>query len=298
MLRASLLSTLILCAGCGSGYDPRARPSSSASTLQSKPKIILAYEVRRKSSENLQSIAKRFQVPLSLIERFNPREGRGRRQSTIYIPISQTTALRATGPSKKAPPIVKLMRDPFLRPIKIGNWSALEEEQFQNLDDWFVPDEEQRLSFPVEGYISSGFSWRWNRFHKGLDIAARSGSPILAAQDGKVVFRGWRAGFGLLVIIQHRLGKTYYAHCQSTKVKIGQKVSRGDLIALVGATGQSRGPHLHFELRDDNNQPLDPTPFLLQPCSRPVALTAQPGRALVGVTSWSAKTSLCQSSDI
>jgi murein DD-endopeptidase MepM/ murein hydrolase activator NlpD len=270
----------------------------SPSQKRIQAKIILAYEVQRQAGESLRTISQRFQVPQHLIERFNPREGQGRRRSTIYVPIPSNVAFKAAGPGKKTAPIVKLMRDPFLRPIKVGRWSALEQEQFHTLDEWFLPEEAQRLSFPVEGYISSGFTWRWNRFHKGLDIAARAGSPIVAAQDGKVVFRGWRSGFGLLVIIQHEQGKTYYAHCQSTRVKVGQIISRGDLIARVGATGQSRGPHLHFEFRDPENRPVDPTPFLMPPCSRPVALSAQPSRSLVGLTSWSAKDLPCQSSDI
>jgi len=297
MFRSHLLATVLLCAACGSANDPVTIGSKAARNRANKPKIILAYEVKRQPGESLRTISQRFHVPVSLIEQFNPREGHGRRKNILYIPIYDRAALKK--PSGKRPtPIVKLTRDNFLRPMKLGDWSALEEEHFQNLDDWFLPDESQRLSFPVEGYISSGFSWRWNRFHKGLDIAARAGTPIVAAQDGKVTFRGWKAGFGLLVIIQHKQGKTYYAHCQSTSVKMGQKVSRGDLIAKVGATGQSRGTHLHFEYRDDRNQPIDPTPFLMPPCSRPVALSAQTGRDGFGGASWSAKTSRCQTSDI
>jgi murein DD-endopeptidase MepM/ murein hydrolase activator NlpD len=278
--------------------DPAERRDASQKNKNSRPRIILAYEVKRQSGETMRAISQRFHIPLRVLERFNPRAVPERRPTILYVPVAHAKALHAPPSGHKSWPIVKLKRDPFLRPIKIGLWSALEEEQYQTLDDWFLPDEEQRLSFPVEGYISSGFSWRWNRFHKGLDIAAKAGSPIVAAQDGKVIFRGWRSGFGLLVIIQHKQGRTYYAHCQSTKVKAGQIVSRGDLIATVGATGQSRGPHLHFEFRDNKNQPLDPTAFLMPPCSRPVALSAQPAPSLAAMTGWSAKSSPCQSSDL
>lgn len=296
MLRASLLTTVLLCAGCGSGLDPADRREASLNQKSSRPKIILAYEVKRQSGETMRAISQRFRIPLKILERFNPRAIPERRPAILYVPVAHAKALDGPAAGKKTWPIVKLKRDPFLRPIKIGPWSALEEEQYQTLDEWFLPEEEQRLSFPVEGYISSGFSWRWNRFHKGLDIAAKAGSPILAAQDGKVIFRGWRSGFGLLVIIQHKQGRTYYAHCQTTKVKAGQSVTRGDLIATVGATGQSRGPHLHFEFRDNKNQPLDPTAFLMPPCSRPLALSAQ--AAAYPMTSWAAKSSPCQSSDL
>ncbi|HYX36174.1 MAG TPA: M23 family metallopeptidase [Oligoflexus sp.] len=297
MFRAKLFLACLMCAACGSPHDSSHLVSKAGLSRTAKPKVILAYEIKRQPGETLRTVSQRFQVPLSLLEIFNPRGVQGRYKKIIYVPISHTAALKAST-GKKALKIVKLMRDSFLRPIKIGDWSALEEEDFQKLDEWIQLDESQRLSFPVEGYISSGFSWRWNRFHKGLDIAARRGTPIVAAQDGKVVFRGWKSGFGLLVILEHVQGKTYYAHCQTAKVKVGQKVSRGDLIGLVGATGQSRGPHLHFEYRDNYNQPIDPTPFLLPPCSRPVTLSAQPGRVPPGLAAWSAKSSLCQTTDI
>ncbi|WP_141733212.1 M23 family metallopeptidase [Oligoflexus tunisiensis] len=272
MFRWRVLTTLILCAACGSSHDPPG--SRTARTRSEKPKVILAYEVTRRPGESLRAISQRYRAPLSLLERFNPREGHGRRGRKVYIPVASLTNLKKPS-GKKLPKIVKVMRDPFLRPVKIGDWSAALQENFQSLDEWFLPDESQRLRFPVEGYISSGFSWRWNRFHKGIDIAARAGTPILAAQDGEVTYRGWKRGFGLLVIIEHKQGKTYYAHCRSTQVKAGQRVSRGDVIAQVGATGQSRGPHLHFEYRDNRNQPVDPTPFLLPPCSQPLILATQ-----------------------
>ncbi len=239
----------------------------------------------------MRTISQRFGIAQSLLERFNPRAGHGNRKSVIYVPLQGLTA-QETVKTSKPPRIVKLQRDPFLRPIKIGNWSAAETQNFQNLDEWFVPNEAQRLSMPVEGYVSSGFSWRWNRFHKGLDLAALAGTPINAAQDGIVTFSGWKHGFGLLVIIQHEEGQTYYAHCKSTRVKLGQKVARGDFIARVGNTGHSYSAHLHFELRDNHGEPMDPTPFLVPSCSKSLVLSAQPSQDLAS-NSLAAKATRC-----
>jgi murein DD-endopeptidase MepM/ murein hydrolase activator NlpD len=271
MFRMGVLVTLILCAACGSPQDPETRHKKKQSK---KTKVILAYEVPRRPGESLRAISQRFNVPFHVVDRFNPREGHGHRARSIYIPVASVTNLKKPFDSKP-PRIVKVARDPFLRPVKLGNWSAALRENFLSLDDWFTPDDTQRLSFPVDGYISSGYSWRQNRLHKGIDIAARSGTPIMAAQDGVVTFRGWKSGYGLLVIIEHKQGKTYYAHCRSTNVKAGQTVARGDVIAHVGATGQSRGPHLHFEYRDNQNRPVDPSPFLMSPCPKPIVLLAQ-----------------------
>lgn len=286
MFRAAVLATALMTVACGTSIDANRTIVSGP-----KPKVILAYEVPRKPKENLRTISLRFHIPLSVLEQFNPRDGQARRRNMVYVPIG-------SGPKQSDLRIVTLARDPFLRPVKIGDWSAAEEVDLQSLDEWFIPDEAQRLSFPVEGYISSGFSWRWNRFHKGLDIAAMTGTPILAAQDGRVAFRGWRAGFGLLVIIDHKIGRTYYAHCQSANVKVGQNVARGDVIAKVGSTGHTQGIHLHFEYRDNLNQAVDPTPFLMPPCTRPVVLSAQPISLSAGTSSWAAKPALCRNSDI
>ncbi len=109
---------------------------------------------------------------------------------------------------------------------------------------------------PVSGYQSSGFGYRMHpilnavRFHYGTDIAANSGEDILAFSDGTVIFAGQSSGYGNYITIDHGDGWTSsYAHCSKLLVTNGQKVQAGEQIALVGATGQVTGPHLHFELR-------------------------------------------------
>jgi murein DD-endopeptidase MepM/ murein hydrolase activator NlpD len=113
------------------------------------------------------------------------------------------------------------------------------------------------LAFPVPGgELSSPFGYRWGRFHKGLDIAAPIGTPVLACADGQVVFTGSRKRFrryGNTVLIHHGRGAyTYYAHLDKITVKKNQKVRRGQRIGTVGSTGRSTGPHLHLEVRVEN----------------------------------------------
>ena len=105
--------------------------------------------------------------------------------------------------------------------------------------------------WPVEGggRINSGYGWRSGRFHAGVDIGARNGTPILAADSGVVVFEGWDGGYGNSIVIFHGHYYTRYAHNSQNKVATGQAVSKGQVIANMGSTGRSTGYHLHFEVR-------------------------------------------------
>ena len=104
------------------------------------------------------------------------------------------------------------------------------------------------LSWPVYGRITSGYGARGGS-HKGIDIGAKNGTPIRAADGGTVRFAGWSGGYGQMVEIAHGNGVvTRYAHCSKLLVSKGSKVSKGQVIAYVGTTGRSTGPHLHFEV--------------------------------------------------
>lgn len=120
-----------------------------------------------------------------------------------------------------------------------------------------------QLRMPVDDvYVSSGFGTRWGRLHRGVDLALAQGSPIYAADSGTVYFAGDGGGYGNLVKVDHGNGmQTYYAHCSSLLVTSGQKVSRGERIALTGSTGNSTGPHLHFEVII-NGKCVDPAGML------------------------------------
>lgn len=118
--------------------------------------------------------------------------------------------------------------------------------------------------WPVPGSkkVSSFFGKRGSRHHDGVDIPAVSGTNILASASGKVVYSGKMRGYGNIVVIKHKNGyHSVYAHNRKHFVKKGQKVSQGEVIAQVGSTGRSSGPHLHFEIRR-NNKVRNPALYL------------------------------------
>lgn len=122
---------------------------------------------------------------------------------------------------------------------------------------------------PARGYITSRFGYRMAPFtgklslHAGLDIAATPGSPIYSPADGIVTYAGWDESYGRLVSIDHGYGiSTRFGHNSQVYVQVGQKVSKWDVIAAVGNTGRSTGPHLHYEVRL-NGTPVDPSNFIL-----------------------------------
>ena len=117
--------------------------------------------------------------------------------------------------------------------------------------------------YPLEGVISSPFGSRWGRMHEGLDIAVSEGTPVLAAECGIVSYVSENAGgYGKFIRIDHGYGvETAYAHLSKIEVSVGQSVNANTRIALSGNTGKSTGPHLHFEITQ-NDIPLDPIKYL------------------------------------
>ena len=131
-----------------------------------------------------------------------------------------------------------------------------------------APRKKKTFRIPVQAPMSSRFGPRTHpvfgdtRLHTGLDFAAGSGAPIHAAGPGRVVWAGPRGGYGNLVVIDHGNGlATLYAHQSETRVTFGQDVATGQLVGLVGSTGVSTGPHLHFEVREKGT-PADPLAYL------------------------------------
>lgn len=143
------------------------------------------------------------------------------------------------------------------------------------LDLWESLSERQSLLMstpnvrPARGWFTSRFGYRTSPFtgkaalHAGLDIAAAPGSPVYAPADGVVTFAGYDEGYGKMVTLDHGYGvTTRYGHCAQAYVQVGQKVSRYDVIASVGNTGRSTGPHLHYEVRV-NGVPRNPALYIL-----------------------------------
>ncbi|MBQ6758358.1 MAG: M23 family metallopeptidase, partial [Selenomonadaceae bacterium] len=141
----------------------------------------------------------------------------------------------------------------------------------------FIPEENNEyimqsygggMIWPISGPITSEFGWRTHpifgsaRFHSGLDIGADYGVPIHAAASGVVIESGWIGGYGNTIMIDHGSGiVTLYGHNESLAVGVGQQVNQGDVIAYCGSTGNSTGPHCHFEVRL-GGEPVSPWDYL------------------------------------
>lgn len=123
--------------------------------------------------------------------------------------------------------------------------------------------------WPKQGKINNEFGWRRNPFggrsyenHPGMDIDGEKGDIIIAPGDGVVIKAGWTGGYGNLIEIAHSNGlTTRYGHLSKVEVNVGDVIQRGQLIGLVGSTGRSTGPHLHYEVRI-NNEPVNPRNYL------------------------------------
>jgi len=180
--------------------------------------------------ETLEKIAKVYKVDLEQIRKYNTGLREVKAGSLVFIPGGKL--LEETHPSKP-------------------RWIASRRSR-------------REFVWPVNGRITSKFGWRRDpfsgrrEFHTGIDISAPSGVPIRASRSGRVIYAGWRTGYGLLVIVDHGDGwETWYGHCSRINVRVGQYVAQGEIVGRVGSTGRTTGSHLHFEIRNNGN-PVDP----------------------------------------
>ncbi len=198
--------------------------------------------------ETLQHICKVYGLDLAKVARINRllppytlKDG-----ETVFLPAQALLAEDQNKRSSKGPHAVTLTEATAKRTVAnaiIGIGTK----------DPLVPE----LGFPVPGgVLTSPFGYRWGKLHKGLDIAAPVGKPVLACADGRVIFTGSRKRFrryGNTVLIDHGRGVyTYYAHLSNIIAQKNQRVRKGQKIGLVGSTGRSTGPHLHLEVRVAN----------------------------------------------
>ncbi|HEY9797741.1 MAG TPA: M23 family metallopeptidase, partial [Leptolyngbyaceae cyanobacterium] len=133
--------------------------------------------------------------------------------------------------------------------------------------DMYLPGSPTQFNgyiWPTKGVLTSGYGRRWGRMHKGIDIAAPVGTPVVAAAPGIVVSAGWnKGGYGNLVEIQHPDGSlTIYAHNNRILVRRGQEVAQGQQISEMGSTGRSTGPHCHFEVHPPGRGAVNPIAYL------------------------------------
>jgi murein DD-endopeptidase MepM/ murein hydrolase activator NlpD len=119
------------------------------------------------------------------------------------------------------------------------------------------------FGWPTAGVLTSRFGRRWGKMHKGIDIAGPVGTPINSAAAGIVVFAGWQGGYGNLVEIKHADGTTTrYGHNSRLTVSVGQTVAQGQQVSEMGSTGHSTGSHLHFEIRPNGGDAVNPIAHL------------------------------------
>lgn len=133
--------------------------------------------------------------------------------------------------------------------------------------DRYLPDRPAQFNgymWPAAGVLTSGYGPRWGRMHRGIDIAGPTGTPIVAAASGEVVSAGWNSGgYGNMIDIRHADGSmTRYAHNSKLLVRKGQWVEQGERISLMGSTGNSTGPHLHFEVHPGGGSAVNPIAYL------------------------------------
>ncbi|MCA2979751.1 MAG: M23 family metallopeptidase [Myxococcaceae bacterium] len=156
---------------------------------------------------------------------------------------------------------------------KLSAEATRQEQSLQELQAYFAGQKSLLASvpsvWPTRGWVTSDFGSRVDPYtservmHAGIDIAGPHGKEIIAPSDGTVVFSGLEGGYGNVIVIDHGYGiKTRYGHLASLRVKAGERVKRGDLIAAMGNTGRSTGPHLHYEVRV-NGIAQNPRKFIL-----------------------------------
>ena len=166
---------------------------------------------------------------------------------------------------------------------------ATRQQSFEQLRG-FLEQQKSRLAatpsiWPVRGWLTSGYGLRVSPFtgnrqmHEGIDVAGPRGIPVLATADAIVTFSGKLAGFGNVVVLNHGFGfKSFYAHNETNKVRVGQTVKRGQVIAALGNTGYSTGPHLHYEVLV-NDAPVNPMKYIIDDSMGIASAPAQPGGA-------------------
>jgi murein DD-endopeptidase MepM/ murein hydrolase activator NlpD len=167
--------------------------------------------------------------------------------------------------ARTAPPVARDGRGPGR--IESSVLGAMPSSQVAKAPVASVRKSSGQLRWPLRGVLYARFGRKGKSPHDGIDLAAPAGTPVRTAAEGSVLFAGPQQGYGLLVIIEHAHGLvTVYAHNRDLRVRTGQQVRDGQVIATVGESGKTSGPHLHFEVRQDG-APVDPLEILGPPPS-------------------------------
>lgn len=236
-----LLASLLLCflSSCATSFDSKG----------------IYHRVRK--GDNLFWIARSYGVELQdLAEMNNLKEAETKLTvgEKLYIPP------RRYARNKKLPFEAELAKHVSRKQLKKGERAAAGKAVQQKIPKVYT--DPGRFIWPVKGKVFSPFGIRHGRRHDGIDIQAAIGTPVMAADNGKVVYAGSMRGYGNLILIRHKKSFfTAYGHNKINKVTAGQKVKQGQIISLSGKTGRATGPHVHFEVRE-GIKPRNPLFFL------------------------------------
>ncbi|MCD6231854.1 M23 family metallopeptidase [Candidatus Aerophobetes bacterium] len=240
--------------------------------------------VNKQQQEKIVSLAKKVQDFDETLQKLKELESRLRNLAGMSKAVSvvEREELGKGGPEDYSLERGLEEKDPFILTDQMEeSFPLLEKEAqkriegFQQVEKIILQKKELFAStpniFPVQGWLTSKFGWRKDpftgkrEFHKAIDISAPWGTSVRASAQGKVIFTGWKDGFGLMIEINHGYGySTVYAHLSKILVKKGTWVSKGDIIGRVGSTGRSTGPHLHFEVHR-NKKAVDPLSLMVEP---------------------------------
>ena len=252
------MAAAIPAVGFSLGSDPKEQAAlddqqvaASLTSSQAPPPVPTKGVVRM--GDTLFKIAQRYGTSMQDILRFNPG------LDTAKLVAGTEIQLVQAAPAPRPRAVLGL------RPSTSGGLSWPDAPQYApNGNQQFDNRHARSWIWPTTGVFTSGYGWRWGRMHRGIDMANNVGTPIVAARTGRVVFSGWHdGGYGYLVTLQHADGsRSLYAHNSRLMVSNGQDVRQGTVIALMGSTGRSTGPHLHFEIHPSGAGAVDPLTVL------------------------------------
>ena len=245
------------------GHPLPSSPSQTRVRLQSPIRHFLADVEQLQANYEQESFSVNSQESLH-------REGnsQGENQRKVFFsPVDSSQSQHSSTNSVATAPMKVDFYNRFLNP-PIGETVKPELPPLSSPEQ-YLPDSPQRFNgyiWPAEGVFTSGYGMRWGRMHRGIDIAAPIGTPIVAAAPGEVMVAGWsNGGYGNLVKLKHPDGSlTLYAHNNKVLVRKGQEVDQGQQIASMGSTGRSTGPHLHFEVHPAGKGAVNPLAYLPQ----------------------------------
>lgn len=225
-----------------------------------------------KKGETIEAVCKRYGVSLNKVRQVNPEVNVAglKAEDEIFLPGARPEGLIEHTDNAKVAEAKKTSVTPSRKTSSVKEKTALKVEKIERPAKGEVAVRKTGRGFrwPIMGRINSPFGWRQHPitrrrdFHTGVDIKADRNDPIKAAGSGRVVYSGWMGGYGKVLVIEHSNGQsTLYAHCSTLLAGKGANVSQGQIVAKIGTTGRSTGPHLHFEVRNGNS-PVNPIKYL------------------------------------